>query len=197
MIRFLRGEYIRGPKGSIIVVSSSGVGFEVFVPDNSPIYNHVEGESIEVFTSMMVREDDIRLFGFHNRENLDLFELLITVNGVGAKAALALMSALSLVEIKKAIAFGDIKSISSANGIGKKTSERIILELKDKVGTFEGNQNNNLVDDTCFSDEKSEAVKALMSLGYSRPEAATAIGNISDQDLKCEEYIKKALKDSF
>ncbi len=197
MIRFLKGTYHIGLKRSVIIETNSGVGFEVFVPDNSPIYKNLEGQQVKIFTHMMVREDDVSLYGFHNIESLELFELLITVNGVGAKAGMAIMSVLSPMELKRAIGTGDIKAISTANGVGKKMSERIILELKDKVGTFEQADSIDTISEASFNDERSEAVAALVSLGYSKSEATDAIGKVKSDSLTCEEYIKKALRDLF
>lgn len=120
------------------------------IPANSPLYKNIEGETVKVFTSMIVREDDISLYGFSDKESLELFELLITVNGIGAKAAMAIMSVLPQSELKRAIATGDAKAISAANGVGKKTAERVILELKDKVGTFDdGDLGGFRVDGLC------------------------------------------------
>ena len=122
--------------GTVIIESGSGIGFLVNVPANSHLYKNLEGEDVKVYTHMIVREDDMSLYGFSHKDELELFKLLITVNGVGAKAAMAIMSILPQEELRRAVATGDSKAISAANGIGKKTSERIILELKDKVGEF-------------------------------------------------------------
>lgn len=199
MIRFIKGIFHPGLKGSVIIENSSGIGFEIFIPDNSVFYKKLEGEEVKVYTSMIVREDDMSLYGFHDRESLELFELLITVSGVGAKAGMALMSCMPCMELKRAIALGDVKAISSANGVGKKTAERLILELKDKVGTFDGDfiADSSLQIAAEDDSERSQAVKALVSLGYTKSEALTAIGKIKNEDLSCEDYIKKALKDLF
>ncbi|MEG2012158.1 MAG: Holliday junction branch migration protein RuvA [Anaerovoracaceae bacterium] len=197
MIRFLKGTYHPGLKGSVIIETNSGIGFEVFVPANSPIYRNLEGATVKVYTSMIVKEDDVSLYGFHDKENLELFELLITVNGVGAKAGMSIMSTLAPMELKRSIALGDVKAISAANGIGKKTSERLILELKDKVGTFDGESFDGDIEQLPFNDEKSEAIAALMALGYTKSEAVTAIGKVKEDNLSSEGYIKQALKDLF
>lgn len=199
MIRFIKGIFHPGLKGSVIIENSSGIGFEIFVPDNSIFYKKLEGEDVKVYTSMIVREDDVSLYGFHDKESLELFELLITISGVGAKAGMALMSCMPCMELKRAIALGDVKAISSANGVGKKTAERVILELKDKVGTFEGDFVTDESMQLAVSEdsERSQAVTALVTLGYTKSEALTAIGKIKEDDLTCEDYIKKALKDLF
>lgn len=197
MIRFIKGIFHPGLSGSVIIETASGMGFEVNIPANSSLYKNLEGEEVKVYTSMIVREDDVSLYGFSDRENLELFELLITVNGIGAKAGMSIMSALPPSELKRAIAMGDVKAISAANGVGKKTAERVILELKDKVGTFD---DDVLAESDVFipaSDERSEAVAALIALGYTKNEAADAVGKVKKEDLTCEEYIKNALKNLF
>lgn len=197
MIRFIKGIFHPGLSGSVIIETASGMGFEVNVPANSSLYKNLEGEEVKVYTSMIVREDDVSLYGFSDKENLELFELLITVNGIGAKAGMSIMSALPPSELKRAIAMGDAKAISAANGVGKKTAERVILELKDKVGSFD---DDILAESDVFvpaSDERSEAVAALIALGYTKNEAADAVGKVKKEDLTCEEYIKNALKNLF
>ena len=143
---------------------------------------------------MIVKEDDMSLYGFSDKESLELFKLLITVNGVGPKAGLSIMSILPPSQLKMAIAGGDVKTISSASGVGKKTAERVILELKDKVGTFDTDavSMGDIFD--IADDGRSEAVAALIALGYSKNEAASAIGHVKEENLSSEEYIKKALK---
>lgn len=144
---------------------------------------------------MIVREDDMSLYGFSHKDELELFKLLITVNGVGAKAAMAIMSILPQEELRRAVATGDSKAISAANGIGKKTSERIILELKDKVGEFVAEEDKFISSDvTITGNRRSEAVNALLSLGYNRGEAETAVSRIKEDDLTVEEYIMFALR---
>ncbi len=187
----------------IVVETSSGMGFEINVPAGSPLYQHGEGEEIKVYTAMIVKEDDISLYGFHNKESLNLFRLLITVNGIGAKGAMGIMGCLSVDELKKAIAFEDVKAVSKAPGVGKKTAERLILELKDKIGKFNaGTQAERL---PLFSqpqppetpDGRTEAIYALEALGYSKAEAFSAVSKVAEEGLSSEEYIKKALKDLF
>ena len=197
MIRFIKGIFHPGLSGSVIIETASGMGFEVNIPANSSLYKNLEGEEVKVYTSMIVREDDVSLYGFSDKENLELFELLITVNGIGAKAGMSIMSALPPSELKRAIAMGDAKAISAANGVGKKTAERVILELKDKVGSFD---DDILAESDVFvpaSDERSEAVAALIALGYTKNEAADAVGKVKKEDLTCEVYIKNALKNLF
>ena len=195
-------------ENSIIVENASGIGFEIFIPAGSPLYRYGEGEEIMVYTSMAVKEDDISLYGFHNREALELFELLTTVNGIGAKAAMAILSALSPEELRRAILFKDAKEISRANGVGKKTAERIILELKEKIGKMPGSMSDSgmpaelagggaSAGGGAGADNRVEAINALIALGYSKAEAFSAISQVPEEGLSCEDYIKKALKHLF
>ena len=198
-------------ENSIIVENASGIGFEIFIPAGSPLYRYGEGEEIMVYTSMAVKEDDISLYGFHNREALELFELLTTVNGIGAKAAMAILSALSPEELRRAILFEDAKEISRANGVGKKTAERIILELKEKIGKMSAGFGDSAAaadfageaaavggsGDGSGGDNRVEAINALIALGYSKAEAFSAISQVPEEGLSCEDYIKKALKHLF
>ena len=199
MIRYIKGIYSMNVNGGIVIETSSGIGMEVFLPMNSPIYKYSEGDSIMVYSSMIVKEDDMKLYGFHNRESLEIFELLITVSGVGAKGAMAIVGTLSSEELKRAIAFEDAKEISKANGIGKKTAERIILELKDKVGKADLQVPSQDIPSgiASSSDSRSEAINALIALGYTKAEAFSAISSINDEGLTSEEYIKKGLKNLF
>lgn len=200
MIRYVKGIYGMAVNGGIVVETSSGIGFEIFLPVNSPIYKYSEGDNIMVYTSMIVKEDSMTLYGFHNRESLDIFELLITVSGVGAKGAMAIVGTLSSEKLKRAIAFEDAKEISRANGIGKKTAERIILELKDKVAKLDGEIPTGVaVSDVTSSsaDSRTEAISAMVALGYTKAEAFSAVSAVNDEGLTSEEYIKKALKNLF
>lgn len=194
MIRFIKGVFHPGINGSVVVETNSGIGFIVNVPANSPLYKNMEGEEVKVYTLMIVKEDDISLYGFTEKESLSLFQQLITVNGVGPKAGMSIMSILPPNQLRIAIAGGDVKTISTANGVGKKTAERLILELKDKMG-ITGQEETAFYDvSDDIGDSRSEAVSALMSLGYTKNEAASAIGKVKETDLTSEEYIKKALK---
>ncbi len=196
MIRYIKGIIYHQMDSSIIVENSSGIGFNIMIPSGSSFYKLNDGEEVKVHTSMIVKEDDISLYGFSDREELELFELLITVSGIGAKGAMSIMSVLSPNALKLAIASGDSKSISKANGVGKKTAERIIIDLKDKLGNFDETELDAHIDDKIFvnDDTRSEAKIALISLGYSQQEAENAISKIKGENLSIEDYIKLALK---
>ena len=193
MFRYIKGT-IEMKLAQSVVVECGGVGFEMAVPQNSRLYLAPEGSEVTVFTYMSVREDDISLFGFDDEDGLLLFEKLITVNGIGAKAAMAILSAMPASEVKKAIVFEDADMLTRANGIGKKTAQRIVLELKDKMKdiTVEDLPGADIALAASSSD-KQQATDALMALGYSRTEAAAALVEAED-GLSVEDYIKIALK---
>ena len=198
MIRFLRGEYLYYESGAIVLETPAGIGFRIFVSDTSSLLTKREGEEIEVYTYMQVKEDGMALYGFADTEGLALFEQLITVKGVGPKAGLAIMSTGTPNQIKSIIAAGDAASIAMAPGIGKKTAERVILELKDKVSAlpFEGADISEGFAPAAApgSGERGEAVVALTTLGYSKREAEAAVASVKDEGLSAEEYVKKSLK---
>ena len=199
MIGFLRG--ILAEKGDgYIVIDVNGVGYLVSVPANSSADLNAEGEEVLVHTSMIVREDEMSLYGFSGKGELDAFKKLIGVSGVGPKAALAILSALTLDQLKQAIVFEDAKALQRANGIGKKSAERIVLELKDKftAAAPDGSYlDAGAADVIADQGGRGEAISALVALGYSRGEAASALASVADNDLTTEEYIKRALKNLF
>ena len=203
MIRYIKGTYTMQFENGIVVETGSGMGFEIFVHQGSPIYKHSEGDEIQVFTEMIVREDGMSLYGFHNRESLEFFRMLTTVSGIGPKGAMGILGSMPLSELKLAIAMGDVKSISKAQGVGKKTAERLVVELKDKVGAQDIDKETgeltgiDLTGDKTGDDSRSEAISALISLGYARAEAFRAVSSVGEEGLTSEEYIKKALKTMF
>lgn len=195
MIRHITGKYLFYEKGSIVVETQGGIGFRIHVADTSPVLNDREGDVVQLYTYMQVKDDGMSLFGFNDRDALTLFEQLLTVNGVGPKAGLAIMSIGTVNQIKAFIVHKDAKSIAKAQGVGKKTAERVILELADKVSAVPI-QDAEIATESAvlFSDERNNAVVALTTLGYSKAEAEEAIGHVPEDDLTIEEYIKKSLK---
>lgn len=196
MIRHITGKYLFYEKGSIVVETQGGIGFRIHVADTSPVLmNAREGDVVQLYTYMQVKDDGMSLFGFNDRDALTLFEQLLTVNGVGPKAGLAIMSIGTVNQIKAFIMHKDAKSIAKAQGVGKKTAERVILELADKVSAVPI-QDAEIATESAvlFSDERNNAVVALTTLGYSKAEAEEAIGHVPEDDLTIEEYIKKSLK---
>ena len=198
MIGFLRGVLAEKGDGHIIC-DVNGVGYYVNVPSNTSAYLKSEGEEIILHTTMIVREDDVSLYGFSGRGELDAFRKLITVSGVGAKAGISILSSFTLEQLRQAIAFEDAKSLQKANGIGKKSAERIVLELKDKFAADAGIEpaQSQGGENVQPQPGRAEAVSALMALGYSRGEAMNALSLVAEQDLTTEEYVKRALKNLF
>lgn len=199
MIHYIKGTLtMKFPGG--VVVETGGIGYEVYVPENSAAYLKNDGDDIMLFTVMQVREDDVSLYGFTEREAMDIFNKLITVSGVGAKAAMAILSAMPLHEVKQAIIFEDAASLTRANGIGKKTAQRVVLELKDKIGSAESIQADLPGGGAAVpaaDDSRTEAINALVALGYSKNEAVNALAKVNDSSLSTEDYIKEALKSLF
>ena len=181
-----------------VALSCGGVGFKCQTTRNTlSVLETKEGE-VTLFTHLNVREDALDLFGFASNEELEAFKMLITVSGVGPKAALAILSELSPDNLAIAIASGDSKSITRANGVGPKIAQRIVMELKDKISnvSFISEENSNVssaVNSVNNMSNTSEAVAALTALGYSQSEASVAVSKLSPA-LSVEELIKGALK---
>ena len=194
MYEYIRGKYI-GINKDYIIVENNGIGYKIFTSGATMSDVPETGEEVTLYIEQIVREDFIGLYGFGSREELDMFKLLLNVNGVGPKAALSLLSISRVNNLKYAIMTGDENHICRGVGIGKKTAARIILELKDKLqpdelldGTFEeegGTQENAMA--------ASEALSALLALGYSEKEAEKVLKNIDKND-SVENIIKNALK---
>lgn len=180
------------------VVECAGVGYGCRVTYNTLQRLPDIGQNVLLFTYLNVREDAVDLFGFYEKEELECFKLLITVNGVGPKAAIAILSELSPNSLRSAISQSDTKTITKAQGVGPKMAQRIVLELKDKVGAAATDEDDNsiLVSAVSSSDSKHEAVSALVALGYSQSEAQKAIANC-DLTKNTEQIIKDALKFLF
>ncbi|MDR0817530.1 MAG: Holliday junction branch migration protein RuvA [Clostridiales Family XIII bacterium] len=195
MISYIHGK-LAYKLDTAVVIDTGGVGYEIFVPATSQLLLAREGEDVRVFTVMIVKEDEMSLYGFESRESVDLFRLLLTVSGVGAKAALAILSAMPAAEAVRAITFGDATLLTRANGIGKKGAERIILELSDKVGKLPGGvtADGHAPAMPAAGDPQSEAIEVLLSLGYSRSEAGAAVMGVAADGLSAEEYVKQALR---
>ncbi len=193
MLHYIKGVITENMPG-MVCIENNGVGFEVNVPDNHLHVLPGSGEIVTLYTAMLVREDDISLYGFGDRETLAVFRLLMTVSGVGAKAALSILSALSVNDLKRAIIFEDVNSICKANGVGKKIAQRVVLELKDKVGAPEDVPQGAVQAASEKNDARDEAVAALVALGFSRSEAMSSVVGMSGEGLTAEDYIKAALR---
>ena len=181
-----------------VAISCGGVGFKCFTTRNSLAKLSSQSGEVTIFTHLNVREDALDLFGFATNDELDAFKLLITVSGVGPKAALAILSELSPDAFAVAVASGDTKAITAANGVGPKLAQRVIMELKDKIANVgfiseESSSVSNAVNTANSMSNTSEAIAALTALGYSQTEASVAVSKLSP-NLSVEELIKGALK---
>lgn len=177
------------------VVECGGVGFKCFVSMTTLKELPSLGNEANLYTYLAVREDAMDLFGFATQQELDAFKLLITVSGVGPKAAMAVLSVLPPDRLSIAVSSGDVKSIQSAQGVGKKTAERIVLELKDKMlGIAPSNADAvQGIQAVATNSDAQEAVEVLVSLGFNQSDAATVVGAM-DKGLSVDDMIRKGLK---
>ena len=176
-------------------VECGGVGFKCFVSMTTLKELPPLGKEANLYTYLSVREDAMDLFGFATQQELDAFKLLITVSGVGPKAAMAVLSVLPPDRLSIAVSSGDVKSIQSAQGVGKKTAERIVLELKDKMlGIAPSNAAAvQSIQAVASNSDAQEAVEVLVSLGFNQSDAATVVGAM-DKGLSVDDMIRKGLK---
>lgn len=180
---------------NFIVVECGGVGFKCFTTLNTVKQIGKVGSEVNVFTHLSVREDAMDLYAFATPAELDSFKLLITVSGIGPKAAASILSELTPDRLALCIASGDAKSITAAQGVGKKTAERVVLELKDKMNGIVSESVSSSVNNASSveSSSASEAVAALVALGYSQSDAAVVVGSL-DKSMSVDEMIRHGLK---
>lgn len=192
MIGFLRGNVMK-LAGDYAIIDVSGVGYRVFVPASTRAHIRVS-EEISLFIHTSVREDAILLYGFFSEAEYEAFMLLISVSGIGAKGALNVLSAITVDGLFKAIQDKQVKILTKLPGIGKKSAERMILELKDKIGSYETDEDGVGAENAVFTDDATDEAKAaLLALGYSVSEVATALKKVKPTE-SVEEIIKEALK---
>ena len=194
MISFLRGS-IAAMTSEYAVVDVGGVGFQVYMPVSALERLPANGEEVTVYTFMQVREDAMQLFGFLSRDDVDMFQMLIKVSGIGPKGAVSIMSTLPGNDLRFAILSGDAASIAKSPGIGKKTAEKMILELKDKLDLADTlPEFYDPVPSAAGDIRRTEAVEALVALGYSGAESLKAVRRIVlTDDMTVEDIIKIAL----
>lgn len=196
MISYIKGELVYIGENNIIV-DNNGIGYNIFVSVKTTYKLPHINEEVKVFTYMDVKEDSLQLYGFLSMEELNMFNLLITVNGVGPKGALAILSDLTPQDILLAISCQDSKALSVGKGIGKKTAEMIILKLKDKVSTFETSREDVIFKADTFienKNEKNDAIAGLVALGFTKIEAAKAVESVYTSDMDSAKIISAALK---
>lgn len=198
MYAYIKGELAEKNIDSI-VVEAAGVGYLIYIPTQYFDMLPDEGEDVKIYTYLCVREDAMILYGFLSKDDLEIFKLLITVSGIGPKGGLAILSTLPADDLRFAILSGDSKAISKAPGIGAKTAQRVILDLKDKLSledAFEKkleNQTSGAV--SSMNSTVNDAVMALNALGYSSTESLKAVSKVDiTEDMDVEDVLKFALK---
>lgn len=198
MIAFVKGTLVEA-KENVAVIENNGIGFNIYITGRDGGQLVRSGMEVLLYTYMDVREDAIQLYGFLSKDDLEVFRLLLKVNGIGPKAALGVLTAISANDLRFAVLADDIKAISAAPGIGKKTAQKLILELKDKFSlqdAFEQKLAENTgVISAAPNDNQGEAVQALVALGYSGSDALKAVKAAHvTADMSTEDILKAALK---
>ena len=201
MISFIRG-LVADTTENAVILENNGIGYEIFMTGSSiEQVSLIDGE-VKIHTYFQVREDAMQLYGFLSKDDLEMFRLLLNVNGIGPKAALGVLAGLTADELRFAVLSDDIKTISKAPGIGKKTAQKLILELKDKLkleDAFEKKlaheQEAASVSGFLIHDGRQEAAEALIALGYSSTDAMKAVRKVTDVSPDdVEALLKAALK---
>lgn len=190
MISFLRGKLINKGK-NYLILEVADIGYQVFV---SPVmYAELSiGDRLEIYTHHNIREDAETLYGFKNLEELEMFELLLSISGVGPKSALGVLSIAKVDDIKSSIAHGDATMLTKVSGIGRKTAERIVLDLRDKIAGLGGSAFGGVSGGDTSSN--SDEIDALITLGYSVQQARDALRQVDSKIIKPGERIRGALK---
>lgn len=200
--------YIRGRLASVeeqkAIVEAGGIGYGIYMPNQALSMLPQPGNEVKIYTYFSVREDAMQLFGFLTRDDLEIFRLVIGVSGIGPKGGLNILSSMSPDELRFAVMSGDAKAISAAPGIGKKTAEKLIVELKDKVNiedmlahAAEGDSTGANADGYGEEGIQAEAVQALVALGYGSTESMKAVKKASPECETVEDLLKEALKYLF
>lgn len=194
MISYIKGN-LETKNIDSIVVDVGGIGYKIYMSATSIDRIGEINNTVKVYTYMRVREDDVSLFGFCTNEELKMFEQLIGVSGIGAKVALTILSNISPSSFALAIISGDVNVLKGLPGIGTKTAQRMILELKDKMDTQNAIETENMpIKNIVKDDKKRDAIEALQVLGYARKDIELAISKLDTQDMTVEEIIKQGLK---
>ena len=201
MFAYLIGR-VAGVTEDNLVLEVGQIGFNVKIPASLPSFLPPVGGEVKIYTYTCVREDAFQLYGFLSQDELDMFRLLITVSGIGPKGGLAVLSTMSADDVRLAVLTQDAKAIARAPGVGPKTAQRLILELKDRISmedTFVSGESEAYAAGTSgLTDVRREAAEALAALGYSAAEAAQAVRKVEHADeMDVEELLKAALKHLF
>lgn len=194
MYEYIKGIYA-GMNKDYIIVENNGIGYRIYTSGSTIAKMPKMYDEVKLYLQQIVRQDFIGLYGFLTKEELDLFNLILTINGVGSKAALSLLSISNINNLKYAILSGDENMLIRAPGIGKKTAGRIILELKDKIKCDDLSGNNDVDTINLSGQNVKDAAEALVSLGYSQKEADKALSKVKHESSETvESIIKECLK---
>lgn len=197
MYAYLKGKLIEKEEDNI-VVEVGGIGYNIKMPAETASCLSGIGSEIKIYTYTSVREDAVWLYGFLTKDELQLFRQLISVSGIGPKGAQAVLSAIPAGDLRLAIFTGDVKRIAKAPGIGAKTAQRIVLDLKDKIAledTLSISGGTEFSDTPAYGENRKEALEALVALGYSQSDAIKVIDSVPDADgMDVEQLLKAALK---
>ena len=196
MIAYVKGK-LETKANTYVVIDVNGIGYKIFMSGTAISEVGETGKDVKVYTYYYVREDNISLYGFNTQEELKMFELLLSVSGIGAKSAIAMLSAIKPSSFALAVISNDVKVLTKIPGVGPKSAQRIILELKDKLKTEQAlTETDNIEIKTIIENNSNvdEAISALQVLGYNRKEIEKAFERMQNKDLSIEELIKQALK---
>lgn len=197
MIAYLKGE-VASVSENRLVLDVNHVGYQIFISGRDAADMPPVGEEVKIHTYLSVREDAMQLFGFLSEDDLEIYKLLLNVNGIGPKAGLGILSVLSADDLRFAVLSDDAKTIAKAPGIGNKTAQKLILELKDKLSLEEAFEKKLQKTETAAvgnEENKGQAVQALVALGYSNSEALRAVKKVDvTEDMDTETILKQALK---
>lgn len=193
MFAYIKGK-LESKASNYVVIDVSGIGYKIFMSGSSIDKLGDLGEVVKIHTHYYVREDNISLYGFLTDEELKMFELLLSVSGVGAKSAITMLSAITPAEFALAVITNDVSKLTKIQGVGAKTAQRLILELKDKLKTEQAVNKNEKVEQAISDDNVTyEAISALQILGYNKKEIEKAFEKLDLKGLAVEDIIRKAL----
>lgn len=197
MYAYIKGTLEIKTTGYVVVETNNGIGYKIFMSESAIERLNDIGSTVKIFTYMRVREDDISLYGFNTNEELRMFELLLSVSGIGAKSAINILSNITPSSFALAVITNDVNTLKKLPGIGAKSAQRVILELKDKLKTEEAQakiETSKEIQVAIKEDDKvQEAMSALQVLGYSKKEIEVAMQKIDTSALSVEDIIRKGL----
>ena len=197
MYAYIKGTLEIKTTGYVVVETNNGIGYKIFMSESAIERLNDIGSTVKIFTYMRVREDDISLYGFNTNEELRMFELLLSVSGIGAKSAINILSNITPSSFALAVITNDVNTLKKLPGIGAKSAQRVILELKDKLKTEDAEakiETSKEIQVAIKEDDKvQEAMSALQVLGYSKKEIEVAMQKIDTSALSVEDIIRKGL----